>query len=838
MKQSKVCEAELPRFEGLNDLPTPLVRALQQFNQELQPFRRVHKLIDAVEVLVKFHTVIVVSDYFSRQNVSEQMKALLAAGLRTPSLGIWWQFAREIAAALAKEHTPFVPGIDKYLGKKGALFKALEGENNLIRFRNGYAHGATPSDMQCEADLKRYFPVVRDVLQKADHLHSLRLFFVKGDGSTWHAAGPDPLPREPIAAALPGKCCLANATGQALILNPLLICRDESNKFFFFNDLREKDAAILNYDTCDHMRDAAIRSELLDRYPLDEWTAKPLPEEFRDRIEQLTETFKGRREELRRILRFVARSPRGLMMVWGGPGVGKSALLARAIQVMKWPAEIREAEDLTTPSPLGEVRVFEYFIRRGQRTANTDYLLDNLNSRLEAAFRTGLPLGGSTSERAKFFDDRLKQISTRLKETQRLVILIDGLDEGMEAAGLLESLPKETPDRVVVIYASREHPRIRQSLYELLDRENHDALPLSGLTASDVRALLNDYVNKYEIGAQYLEAVASKSQGNPLYLKLLCRGLERGDYRLNDELQLPSEMKELYRTVMKRLSGTAGACDFLRVLAVAQDYFTPAMAQEVLKPEVPALGTDLMESTVLPECMELLTENPLTEKVRDFQLFHESLREFIQDEFPAECRRWERRIADWCRCWNDLAPSDESGIYAVRYAIHHMDQCRQDLLKRQKDSEAVTLQEEMIALLWNSRFRQQVFERCGNASSLQHDIPIVQRLLLQKDRNGSEMDAFLQLAHMYHYEPGRRYRQQLESLSRRGAAGQLEGVERLAMMGGTPRDKVLLVMRAVCQAGNRGRIPQSVSVAVRCWLDQANESALSQLWGALAGAPA
>ncbi len=58
------------------DMPFPLLRAYIRFDEEIQDFKKLHRLLDAIEVLVKVHTVIIVSDYFSRTEPSEKLKGL------------------------------------------------------------------------------------------------------------------------------------------------------------------------------------------------------------------------------------------------------------------------------------------------------------------------------------------------------------------------------------------------------------------------------------------------------------------------------------------------------------------------------------------------------------------------------------------------------------------------------------------------------------------------------------------------------------------------------------------------------------------------------------------
>ena len=158
----------------LKEMPAPFSLSYQLFlNENTHSFVKIHRLIDSTEVLVKLHTVIVLSAYFQQENVSDEMRGLLAAGLRTPSLGIWWQFAREIAKFINKtpgDMLAFIPGIEDYILNN--LKKSLDGKNNLITFRNSYAHGATPQKEHCEADLKKYSPVLEELIKKAQHLIS------------------------------------------------------------------------------------------------------------------------------------------------------------------------------------------------------------------------------------------------------------------------------------------------------------------------------------------------------------------------------------------------------------------------------------------------------------------------------------------------------------------------------------------------------------------------------------------------------------------------------------------------------------------------------------------
>ena len=126
----------------------------------------------------------------------------------------------------------------------------------------------------------------------------------------------------------------------------------------------------------------------------------------------------------------------------------------------------------------------EYFIRRAtNRTDTADFFLENLNQRLDGLFPTRIPSGNTTAERQRSLDERLAAISRQLTEHDRIVILIDGLDEAADSPGFLDCLPKTVPERVLIIYSSRQHPRVRDRAYRALDREHCQEFSLGGLGA-------------------------------------------------------------------------------------------------------------------------------------------------------------------------------------------------------------------------------------------------------------------------------------------------------------------------------------------------------------------
>jgi len=70
-----------------------LAELFKIYQTESQPFRKVHRMIDLFESIIKSHTVVIIAEYVKHNKLSEAAKGMLAQGLRTPSLGTWQLFS-------------------------------------------------------------------------------------------------------------------------------------------------------------------------------------------------------------------------------------------------------------------------------------------------------------------------------------------------------------------------------------------------------------------------------------------------------------------------------------------------------------------------------------------------------------------------------------------------------------------------------------------------------------------------------------------------------------------------------------------------------------------------
>ena len=398
---------------------------------------------------------------------------------------------------------------------------------------------------------------------------------------------------------------------------------------------------------------------------------------------------------------------------------------------------------------------------------------------------------------------------------------------------LLTSLPREAPERVHLVYSSRPHPQIRNGVYLQLDREARNELTIEGLKEADTRALLYEHVDKYALETSYVKRVTSRSAGNPLYLKLLCQGLEQGDYQLNDSAGLPQGMEELYEKVLVRLGAVEGAEDLLCLMAAARDYLSPAIISQML-------GSDrgAVERGPLAACMEVLLENELTENFDDYQLFHESLREYLKRNRPTEIASWHEALADWSYAWGSKADPSHvraEGVrrYAAQHAVSHLHQCWMHARTEGNSRNAAKRADQLVTLVDDRNWREMVYRACGNAGSLQRALVLAQRVLSESGDAASVLPKMIDYSVLLHEEGQRLYRGQQEELVRCGTNGSrsdLEELSELAEIGATPRDRVMLVAMGLWEADSVRRLPQVLRKKVRRWLDDAQDPVLEHFW--------
>ena len=342
-------------------------------------------------------------------------------------------------------------------------------------------------------------------------------------------------------------------------------------------------------------------------------------------------------------------------------------------------------------------------------------------------------------------------------------------------------------------------------------------------------------VNKYELQKSYVASVLAKSEGNPLYLKLLCNGLEHNIYKLNDSTILPTGMKELYTNALFKMENEhPGATNYLNLLAASHDFISPQMAADLI-----GIKLSDFRNRILSACLELLYENPLTEQVEDYQLFHESLREYLKETYPKEISEWNEKLSAYCSLWidekGDQVLQDESLAYAMSFAAVHLYDSWIENKKNNKNSVVSERKKMMISLIENKEWRYKNFEISGNANALGIAYTLCQKVIIADDTEGKELAKVIQYGYDMHNEPLVMYLDQRERLQKnmpnRDLPAHLGTIIRMANMGENAAAKLLLMLTALWSSDLKGiTLPASLITQSEEWLDLAREKSLSKLW--------
>jgi hypothetical protein len=476
---------------------------------------------------------------------------------------------------------------------------------------------------------------------------------------------------------------LVDLDGRLLDLFPILYIKEpekaKRKSLIFFNDLKDKDnetISYLNYPFADHIKEKDIYTDFMSIIRIDEWR-NGVTDEFQQKINELTEIFIGREKDLKLIDNFIISNSSGFLFITGNAGMGKSALIAMAIK------SIQEKQNR-------DIKYIEYFIKRGSCNPR-DFLL-YMNSKLEAIARTGLPV--DERDLKNNFYNRLKQASKKLNG-KKIVIFIDGLDEGIkEEINLLNDMINDVYPGILVVYSTRFNEDAND-FYNNLPLGYKEQHMISGISEEDIRALLYEVTNKYELTMDYIEEVKEKSAGNPLYVKLLCMAIEKGELKANDTIRLTSDYNDFYKSILDRLEKQDYSEDILKALyliTASKDYLSKKFIELIFN-HILVNDSSIKAGKAIAQLREIIATNP--RNYNEFQLFHESLREYIQDNKKDELNEAVQNLISFCSAWKELRNYElPIKAYPLKYYSSHLREIKdlETLKKLTEDSEYITEQ--------------------------------------------------------------------------------------------------------------------------------------------------
>jgi WD40 repeat protein len=376
--------------------------------------------------------------------------------------------------------------------------------------------------------------------------------------------------------------------------------------------------------------------------------------------------FFGREDVLREARRLVSGEAfeRSWILLEGGPGMGKSALLSQILN------ELEASEGCVTA---------HHFIRKGVEDWDSPArIVQSLVAQVTAAF-PGQEISGDLTPAL-----RLTRLLTRISRHvlvphgRRLVLVIDGLDEATVATKdnpLPAFLPRALPPNVFMLCSSRP---IYPHLHWLEARDPFVRIDLGDArwAASNVGAVRSYWEH---VGAlmtppmsptQIAEAVEA-ADGNLLHAVKLYQWLNSQPPDQRNTAVLPRGLAAFMEQIWQQLRADEGyelACDGLSLLCVARE----GLPRDELA-KVANWSSERTEQFLEITRPFLLAQQNPWGPGECYRTFHRSFGELIADKLGVEViLARHRRLADTIGKWpTDADASAFRHYYANRHALMH-----------------------------------------------------------------------------------------------------------------------------------------------------------------------
>jgi WD40 repeat protein len=207
------------------------------------------------------------------------------------------------------------------------------------------------------------------------------------------------------------------------------------------DDVSQTEKAIEIYYMLQPQQDGLKRLEEALEHPsikiLSSSTASPIKARVDEIVSDYTQLFVGRDEEEQQLDDFLTENSSGMLLVRGGAGMGKTALLANWKQKQK---------------QQGNCFIAYHFFRQGEETSNVIQAYRYLLRQLYAYYELTTPQIPTSEYELK---DRICQFLQEPRKEKPLVILLDALDEATPERSLSLTLPQPLPEGLYVIASVR-----------------------------------------------------------------------------------------------------------------------------------------------------------------------------------------------------------------------------------------------------------------------------------------------------------------------------------------------------------------------------------------------
>lgn len=345
-----------------------------------------------------------------------------------------------------------------------------------------------------------------------------------------------------------------------------------------------------------------------------------IPFNFATRIDALTQGFVGREYVFTAVQEFFDQNREGYFHIKGFPGAGKSAIMAELVN---------------------RTGYISHFIFQAQGITSTQHFLESVCSqiiqRYDLPYYTDLPLDATKD--GAFFDKLLKEAADTLSNGEKMVIVIDALDEldkvSIESSGNILFLPSCLPENVYILLSSRnipialntEIPYVVCDLIEFISESRDDVINFLGGVVSD-SSVMSWKADQNLTDDQFIETIADKSENNFMYLKYVVGDIMSGRYQDLSIEALPQGLERYYETHWIRMGMREKTLPENRIRVV---YVMCELRQPASRSMIADFSQyeEFFVQEILNDWAQFLQEDYENGSEKRYSLYHTSFRDFL-----------------------------------------------------------------------------------------------------------------------------------------------------------------------------------------------------------------
>ena len=690
----------------IKDLPQVIAIPLHEYAEEDHPGMKLWAACDAVELLLKFLVIIGAADRRQHGELDDKLLKELWGKIEMPTLGAWLSMAISLSQTKSKNDL-MMPEIDQYVN--ATLKTLLYGPDNpgtadtsFLKLRNRLAHGGGLTRKEAERLISIWQDPFEKTIEALDWLIDIKIIGLdnnvpmelkgpsdnliaadnldisqfKGDSDgVWLIKGDNTLSLWPMA--LFGYPSVSNAKGN------IETGDINSTQIYVRKDVVQLQFTPLGAEGFSHSEAGVSAVEAFQSlFSLKRANQKASEKAFKIQdfgreIQKDANQMVGRFEEQEHIENSFKDIEQGIVWITGPAGIGKSFLVARL------------AQDLIDNNKDENKIILPYRFKSGDdarcsRDAFATFAIERLVA-------VGALIDNAKIEEKGKAEDRLKACLDYLNKDKKVVFVLDGLDELLSRdATFAEDIPLGLDSmRITWVCSGRPEPELVK-VFSNPRVINPYPNGLPAMQIQDIRSMLLERIGLFrnkllagdkekgdEVVNPFIDLVAKRAEGLPLFVNYVTQDVQQGNYPLDGTANLPKGLTAYHEKLIEGL-GVGALKELLTplvaTLAMANE---PLAEQEIitflrLRDRIPdGEAGDKLVTKGLAAIASMLRRAPDPEGEDGYMLHHLSLREHILTtetmSYPVEQARKAFAKAA-------MSPDEEASIsnYLYRTGVDHL----------------------------------------------------------------------------------------------------------------------------------------------------------------------